>query len=77
MKPPSTDTWLVAAVMAVLWAIATSALWAFLALGFGHSRGNTRLLSMLITCAAVVAVLCAHCYRQGWHSGNRRGRSSS
>ena len=68
MRPPAADTWLHASVMAVFWAIVTSALWALFALGFGRSRGNTRLITMLIASAVVVAFLCAHSYREGWKS---------
>ena|SRR5271157_1602542 len=77
MKPPATDTWLLALVMAVLWAIVTTISWALLALGFGHSRGNLRLMIMLIICAVVVAFLCAHAYREGWKSRHNDGGRSS
>ena len=65
MKPPASDTWLLASVMAVLWAIVANLFWVLLAVGFGHSRGTPRLLTMLIISAMVVAFLCAHAYRQG------------
>jgi hypothetical protein len=66
--PPASDTYLFASVMAVSWAIVTTVLWALLALSFGHSRGNVRLVTMLVICAVVVAFLCGHAYRQGWKS---------
>ncbi len=69
-RPARADTWLHASVMAVFWAVITSAFWALFALGFGRSRGNTRLITMLIASAVVVALLCAHSYREGWK--NRR-----
>jgi fatty acid desaturase len=77
MKPPATDTWLLASVMAVLWAIVTNVLWALLALGFGRSRGTPRLITMLIIGAVVVAFLCAHAYREGWKSSRKNGSRSS
>jgi len=70
MRPPRADTWLHASVMAVFWGVITSALWALFALGFGRSRANTRLITMLVASAVVVAFLCAHSYREGWK--NRR-----
>lgn len=70
MRPPRADTWLHASVMAVFWGVLTSALWTLLALAFGRSRGNTRLITVLIASAVVVAFLCAHSYREGWK--NRR-----
>ena len=77
MKPPATDTWLLASVMAVLWAIVTNIFWVLLALAFGHSRGTQRLLTMLIICAVVVAFVCAHAYREGWKSKSKDGSRSS
>jgi len=77
MKPPATDTWLLASVMAVLWAIVTNILWALLTLGFGRSRGTPRLITMLIIGAVVVAFLCAHAYRQGWKNRSKNGSRSS
>jgi len=74
-KPPAADTWLHASVMAVFWAIVTSASWALLALGFGRSRGNTRLITMLIVSAVVVALVCAHAYRQGWEGRHNKRNS--
>lgn len=76
MKPSATHAWLVASVMAVLWAIITVISWVLLALGFGHSRGNLRLITMLIICAVVVALVCAHAYREGWKSRGNDGRRS-
>lgn len=69
VKPPApSDTVLFASVMAVAWAIVTTVVWALLAIGFGRSKSNGRLLTMLITGAVVVAFLCGHAYRQGWRS---------
>jgi hypothetical protein len=48
MKPSATHAWLLASVMAVLWAIITTIFWALLAVGFGRSRGDLRLMTMLI-----------------------------
>jgi hypothetical protein len=76
IHPPATETWLHACVMAVFWSIVTSALWVLLALGFGRSRGNTRLITMLIVSAGVVAFLCVHAYREGWKSRDRTPPSS-
>ncbi|MFZ0707876.1 MAG: hypothetical protein WAM71_19920 [Candidatus Korobacteraceae bacterium] len=66
--PLASDTVLFASVMAVAWACVTTAAWALLALVFGRSRGNGRLLTMLIIGAVVAAFLCGHAYRQGWKS---------
>lgn len=66
--PPASDRFLFASVMAVAWAFVTIAAWALLALGFGRSKSNERLLTMLVIGAVVVALLCAHAYRQGWNS---------
>jgi len=64
--PPASHTVLFASVMAVSWAIVLTALWALLAVGFGRSKSNGRLLAMLLIGAVVVALLCGHAYRQGW-----------
>lgn len=66
--PPASDTALFAAVMAVAWAFVIVALWALLALGFGRSKSDTRLITMLVCGAIVAALLCGHAYRQGWRS---------
>ena len=66
--PPASERFLFASVMAVAWAIVTTAAWALLAVGFGRSKSNERLLTMLVIGAVVVALLCAHAYRQGWNS---------
>jgi hypothetical protein len=69
--PPASDTILLASVMAVVWAIITTAVWALLAMGLGHSRGNVRLITMLVIGAVTVAFLCGHTYRHGWKSRRR------
>lgn len=66
VTPPATGKWLVASVMAVVWGILASLAWALLAVGFGRSKSNERLITMLIICVVLVALLCAHAYRQGW-----------
>ena len=71
MKPSATHKWLLAAVMAVLWAISTTVLWALLALAFGRSKSDMRLISVLIIGAVVAAFLVAHAYSQGWKSGSK------
>lgn len=58
MKPSATHQWLVAAVMAVLWAIATTLLWALLALAFGRSKSDMRLISVLVVGAVLAAFFC-------------------
>lgn len=72
MKPPATHKWLHASVMAVLWAIATTILWGLLALAFGRSKSDLRLITVLIIWAVVAAILAAHAYSEGWKSGTRR-----
>jgi hypothetical protein len=59
--------------MGVLWAIIATAFWAGLAVAFGRSKSNGRLLTMLILGAVVVALLCAHSYREGWKSRHNQG----
>jgi len=54
--------------MAISWACVTIAAWAVLAVAFGRSKSNERLLTMLVIGAVVVAFLCTHSYRQGWKS---------
>ena len=71
--PPLDQTVLFASVQAVAWAMVTTVLWAALTLGFGRSKSNGRLLTMLVMGAVVVAFLCGHAYRQGWRS-RRRGQ---
>ena len=66
--PPASDTFLFASVMAVSWACVITLCWALLAVAFGRSRGNVRLMTMLVIGAVVVALLCGHSYRQGWRS---------
>jgi hypothetical protein len=64
--PPAAGKWLLASVMAVVWGILASLAWTLLAVGFGRSKSNVRLITMLIICAVLVALLCAHAYREGW-----------
>ena len=77
MKPSATHAWLLASVMAALWAIITTIFWALLVVGFGRSRGDLRLITMLILCAVVVAFVCVHAYREGWKSRRNDGSRSS
>jgi MFS-type transporter involved in bile tolerance (Atg22 family) len=76
MKPSAAHKWLLASVMAVVWAIATSVLWGFLALAFGRSKSDMRLIAVLIIGAVVGAFLVAHAYSEGWKSGSRASLSS-
>jgi hypothetical protein len=69
MKPSATHKWLAASVMAVLWAISTTVLWALLALAFGRSKSDMRLIVVLIIGAVVAALLGAHTYSEGWKGG--------
>ena len=71
MTPPVTEKWLLGSVMAVVWGILASLAWTLLAVGFGRSRGNVRLITMLIVCAVFVALLCAHAYREGWKARHK------
>ena len=73
MKRAAPHRFLVGAVMGVLWAIAATALWAGLAVAFGRSKSDGRLLTMLILGAVAVALLCAHSYREGWKSRHNQG----
>jgi hypothetical protein len=76
MTPPATGKWLLAAVMAVVWGILASLVWILLAVGFGRSKSDVRLITMLIICAVLVALVCAHAYREGWKGRhNASGRS--
>lgn len=76
VKPPAGERFLFASVMAVLWVMVTYAFWVLLAIGFGESRGNVRLLTMLGIGAVVVVFLCGHAYGQGWKSKRERGGRS-
>ena len=67
-KPPASETVLFASVLAVAWALVAVVFWGVLAVAFGNSRGNVRLLTMLVIGAIVVAFLCGHAHRQGWKS---------
>jgi hypothetical protein len=71
MKPNATHKWLLASVMAVLWAITTTILWAALALAFGRSKSDLRLITVLIIGAVVTALLVAHGYSKGWEGGGK------
>ena len=70
--PSAGIAFLFASVMGVLWAIILTAMWALLAFAFGSSRGNVRLMTVLVIGAVVVVFLCNHSYRQGWKSRRRR-----
>ena len=71
MKPSATHKWLLASVMGVLWAIATTILWALLAVAFGRSKSDLRLLTVLVLGAVIAALLGAHAYSEGWKSGSK------
>ncbi len=71
MKPSATHKWLHASVMGVLWAIATTILWVLLALAFGRSKSDLRLITVLILGAVIAALLGAHAYSEGWKGGNK------
>ena len=71
MKPSATHKWLLGALTGVLWACATAILWALLALAFGRSKSDLRLLTVLILGGVIVALLGAHAYSEGWKSGSR------
>ena len=73
-KPGTANRFLVGAVMGVLWAIIATGLWAGLTVAFGRSKSNGRLLVTLVLGAVVVALLCAHSYREGWMSRHTQGR---
>ena len=73
-KPTAPNMFLVGSVMGVLWGIVTIALWTGLAVAFGRSKSNERLLTMLVLGVVVVALLCAHSYREGWKSRHNRGQ---
>lgn len=75
MKPSSAHKWLLASVIGVLWAIATTVLWGLLAIAFGRSKSDMRLLTVLIIGAVIAAMLGAHGYSQGWKSGTKAGAS--
>jgi len=69
MKPSAAHKWLCASVMGVLWAIATVVIWVLLAVAFGRSKSDLRLVTVLILSAAIAALLGAHAYSEGWKSG--------
>ena len=71
MKSSDTNKWLLASVMGVFWAIATTVLWALLAIGFGRSKSDLRLITMLILGAVIAALLSAHAYSEGWKGGSK------
>lgn len=73
-KPVAANMFLAGAVMGVLWAIIATGLWAGLTVSFGRSKSNGRLLIMLVLGAVVVALLCAHSYREGWMSRHNQRR---
>ncbi len=71
MKPSATNKWLLASVMAVCWGIVTTFVWVLLAVGFGRSKSDLRLITVLILGAVVVALLSAHSYSEGWKGGSK------
>lgn len=75
MKPSAAHKWLLASVMGVLWAIAIAILWALLALAFGRSKSDLRLITVLILGAVTAALLGAHAYSEGWKSGSNATKS--
>jgi hypothetical protein len=75
MKPSAPHKWLLASVMAVLWAISTTILWALLAVAFGRSKSDVRLITVLIVGAVVAALVVAHAYSEGWKSGSKAALS--
>jgi hypothetical protein len=72
MKPSATHKWLLASVMGVFWAIATTIVWALLTLSFGRSKSDMRLITVLILGAVVAALLGAHAYSEGWKRGSKQ-----
>ena len=72
MKPSAIHKWLCASVMGVLWAIATSILWALLAVAFGRSRSDLRLITVLILGAVIATLLGAYAYSEGWKGGKAK-----
>lgn len=60
----------------VFWAIATTILWAFLAVAFGRSKSDLKLTTMLILGAVIAMVLSAHAYTEGWKGGSKATVSS-
>lgn len=81
MKPSAAHKWLCASLMGVLWAIATAILWALLALAFGRSKSDLRLITVLILGGVIVALLGAHVHSEGWRGGSKstvsRGKDSN
>jgi multisubunit Na+/H+ antiporter MnhG subunit len=71
MKPSATNKWLLASVMGVMWAIATTILWTLLTLAFGRSKSDLRLITVLILGAVIAALLGAHVYSEGWKRGSK------
>jgi hypothetical protein len=71
MKPSAAHKWLLASLMGVLWASATAILWATLALAFGRSKSDLRLITVLILGGVIVALLGAHAYSEGWKGGSK------
>lgn len=69
MKPPAKILWLLAAVMAVLWAIVASSLAPLLVLAFGRGMSPVRYGAILLIQTVVVALICASAYREGWKRG--------
>jgi len=76
MKPSATHKWLVASVMGVVWAMAIAILWVLLALAFGRSKSDTRLITVLIVGAGIAILIGAHVYSEGWKDGSKAAASS-
>jgi hypothetical protein len=70
MKPSAAHKWLLASVMGVSWAIGTTILWVLLAIAFGRSKSDLRLITVLVLGAVIAALLSAHAYSEGWKSGS-------
>jgi len=73
---PSPHKWLVASIMGVVWAMATAILWALLALAFGRSKSDGRLITVLIIGAVIAVLTGAHLYSEGWKDGSKTASSS-
>jgi len=76
MKPSAPYKWLIASVMGVFWAIATTILWTLLAVAFGRSKSDLRLITMLILGAVIATLLSAHAYHEGWKARSKATVSS-
>lgn len=74
-KPSATHKWLVASVMGVLWAIGTTIVWTLLAVAFGRSKSDQRLILVLILGGVIAVLLGAHAYSEGWKGGSNAAGS--